>query len=195
MSTDLATHSRDICLIPNLLIASRMLTQTVADRGPRILSGMTGGHGDAVWAEGNAVAGYYTFRAATSQKSVPGVETRTEADGAWAVIKPHKSGVQGIELALLRFAEGVSAISEVVAVSHAVEGDINRVWTFTRQRDKRVRRQVYLEELNALQEFPRFRFDFNVVSLDDTPALGMLPDDLQGRIVLYRERQARPHLP
>jgi len=41
-----------------------------------------------------------------------------------------------------------------------------------------------------MHEFPELTFDFNVVSLDSAEVSGLLPDDLYGRIVFYREPRA-----
>lgn len=90
------------------------------------------------------------------------------------------------EQAALEFARGAQSIPSVVAVSHAKDGNVCLVWTFVRDRNKESRRQVYAYERRLMERYPELLFDFNVVALDR--AAGVLaPDDLQGRLVFYRD--------
>jgi len=91
-----------------------------------------------------------------------------------------------MRLVLKDFARAVAAIPGVVAVSHAIEGTVKRVWTFIVRRDKAVRRRVYLAELGLMDAFPDLQFDFNVISLEEAPSRGLVSGGLYGRIVFYR---------
>lgn len=104
----------------------------------------------------------------------------------WEVVDAFPTGRDRSEEAAFSFARRVSLFPEVVAVSYALDGDVNLIWTFIRQRDKAVRRRVYLEELVLMDQFPGMTFDFNVVSLDETRPALLVADDLQGWLVFYR---------
>jgi hypothetical protein len=110
----------------------------------------------------------------------------TLGGGARSILLEVEPVTKREDLALKDFAERLAAIPEVVAMSHATEGTIQRVWTFVVRRDKALRRRVYLDELGLMEAFPDLQFDFNVVTLEDAPARGLVPDDLQGHIVCYR---------
>lgn len=92
-----------------------------------------------------------------------------------------------MEAAIEVFARRVALVPAVRAVSYASDRAAHLIWTFISQRDKALRRQVYEEELRLMSEFPHFRFDFNVVALDRAERPAFLPDDLQGRLIYYRE--------
>lgn len=110
----------------------------------------------------------------------------TLGGGARAILLEVEPVTKREDLALKDFAERLAAIPEVVAISHATEGTIQRVWTFVVRRDKALRRRVYLDEVGLMEAFPDLQFDFAVVSLEDAPARALVPDVLQGHIVCYR---------
>lgn len=116
--------------------------------------------------------------------------TVTAGQSHWDVIEPASPQGKGIEAASHLFAKRVARIAAVLAVAYSVEGDVYLVWTFISRRAKHIRRCIYEEELRLMQEFPELTFDFNVVSLDSAEVRGLLPDDLYGRIVFYRESRA-----
>jgi hypothetical protein len=85
------------------------------------------------------------------------------------------------------FAKKVSALREVEAVTHVVDRNVNIIWTFIGRRDKAVRRLIYQQEMAIMQDFPDLIFDFNVVSLDQIAKASLLPEDVQGHIVLFQK--------
>jgi len=103
------------------------------------------------------------------------------------VIEPAAATAKDAAAAIYFFARRVATIPDVLAVTYSMDADVHLVWTFIRQRDKAIRRAVYEQELQLMDTFPTFIFDFNVVAIDPTQGRPLLPDDLQGRIVLYRE--------
>lgn len=105
----------------------------------------------------------------------------------WNVIGPVASRAKGIEAAAYLFARRVAGIPEVRAVTCSTEREVYLIWTFIRQRNKAIRREVYQQELQLMNEFPTLTFDFNVIAIDQIEDRPLLPDDLQGRIVFYRE--------
>lgn len=116
--------------------------------------------------------------------------TVTAGQSHWDVIEPASSQGKGIEAASHLFAKRVARTAAVLAVAYSAEGDVYLVWTFISRRAKQIRRRIYEEELRLMHEFPELTFDFNVVSLDSAEVSGLLPDDLYGRIVFYREPRA-----
>lgn len=110
--------------------------------------------------------------------------------GHWDVVEPALWQKEGIETATYYFAKRVARISEVIVVTYSTEGDIHLIWTFISRRSKEIRRRIYEEELQLMREFRELTFDFNVVALDQVQGQGFLPDDLQGRIVFYREHHS-----
>ncbi|MCZ6479115.1 MAG: hypothetical protein O6929_01725 [candidate division NC10 bacterium] len=113
--------------------------------------------------------------------------TFTEGFNYLSVIEPILVQGEGIEFAVQILAKRLARIPDVLAVSYSTDRNIHLVWTFIRQRNKEVRRQVYRQELQLMREFPDITFDFNVVALDQVEERPLLPDDLQGWIVFYRE--------
>lgn len=111
----------------------------------------------------------------------------TMGERHWNVTEPAVSEVRGIEAAAYLFAKRVGGIAEVRAVTYSTDREICLVWTFIAQRNKAIRREVYRQELQLMHEFPTITFDFNVVAVDQIEERPLLPDDLQGRIVFYRE--------
>ncbi|MBI2525247.1 MAG: hypothetical protein HYV93_04625 [Candidatus Rokubacteria bacterium] len=93
------------------------------------------------------------------------------------------------ESALVDFARSVLGVPDVVAVTHAKEPHSNLVWTFIRHRDKVVRKAIYARERALMAQYPDMTFDFNVVALDQSGAGALVPDDLQGRVVMYRPEE------
>jgi len=94
-----------------------------------------------------------------------------------------------VESALVAFAESTLGVPDVIAVTYAKERHSNLVWTFIRQRDRAVRREIYLRERALMTQYPELIFDFNVVALDQSAVGTLVPDDLQGRVVMYRPRE------
>jgi hypothetical protein len=88
--------------------------------------------------------------------------------------------------ALLDFSAALRDIPEVVAITHSRDHSVNLVWTFIRRRDLNVRRRVYAYERSLMERYPSLSFDFNVVSLDQSIDGALVPDDLQGRLIMYR---------
>jgi hypothetical protein len=111
----------------------------------------------------------------------------TMGERLWNVIDPAPSQAKGVEAAAYLFAKRVARISEVRAVTYATERETYVIWTFIARRNKAVRREAYEQELGLMHEFSAIAFDFNVVALDQIEERPLLPDDLQGRIVFYRE--------
>ncbi len=93
------------------------------------------------------------------------------------------------ESALVDFARSVLGVPEVVAVTHAKEPHSNLVWTFIGHRDKVVRKGIYARERALMAQYPDTTFDFNVVALDQSGVGALVPDDLQGRVVMYRPKE------
>lgn len=175
MTTDMCGHSSEIRILPQLFVVGGLATTTRA-----ITPVQSVRSGTPV-----AEACVTTTREVHWPRPVQIAATITGGALAWSVLRGGAPGT-GVELALSRFAERVAPIPDVVAVSHAVEGGIQRVWTFILRRDKARRRCVYLQEIRLMEEFPDILFDFNVVALEDLPRGRLVPDDLQGRIVLFR---------
>jgi len=91
-----------------------------------------------------------------------------------------------INHALYEFAKKIAMIREVIALTYEKEKEVIRTWTFIEKRDKQVRRNIYKRELELMDAFPTFTFDFNVVSLERLRTKPLIPDDLQGYLVFYR---------
>lgn len=91
-----------------------------------------------------------------------------------------------INHALYEFAKKIAMIKEVIALTYEREKEVVRIWTFIEKRDKQVRRNIYNRELELMDAFPTFTFDFNVVSLERLRTKPLIPDDLQGYLVFYR---------
>ena len=175
MTTDVRGPSSAVRVLPQLFIASGAGTTT-----------RTGAPGSSVWVGAPAVeASVAGAQEAHWPRSSQIAATVTGGGLAWSVLRERAPG-SGVEIALSRFAARVAPILDVVAVSHAAEGGVQRLWTFIPRRDKALRRCVYLEEIRLMEEFPDILFDFNVVALEDLPHGALVPDDLQGRIVLFR---------
>jgi hypothetical protein len=93
-----------------------------------------------------------------------------------------------VESALAEFSAGVVPVPDVVALTYAKERHAHLVWTFIRRRDKAVRSEIYALERWLMDRYPGLTFDFNVVALEQHPGGTLVPDDLQGRVVMYRPR-------
>jgi hypothetical protein len=91
-----------------------------------------------------------------------------------------------INRALYEFTKKIAMIKEVIALTYEKEREVVRIWTFIEKRDKQVRRNIYNRELELMDAFPTFTFDFNVVSLERLSKKPLIPDDLQGYLVFYR---------
>ena len=117
-----------------------------------------------------------------------GEATTGQMSEYWDVIAPLAvpNPPDDFESALTEFSNGMRDLPQVVGVSHAKDRGLNLVWTFIRRRDKDVRRQVYAQERSLMARYPRLVFDFNVVALDQGVTGALVPDDLQGRLILYR---------
>ena len=90
------------------------------------------------------------------------------------------------ELALSDFAASILPLSAVVAVTHAEDHGVHLVWSFIRTRDKALRKEIYSRERALMAKYPDLIFDFTVVALDHADTGTLVPDDLQGRVVMYR---------
>lgn len=113
------------------------------------------------------------------------------ADEFWGVVA-HSAAtheqINGAECALVDFARSVLGLPDVVAVTHARERRADLVWTFILHRDKAVRKEIYARERALMAQYPGLTFDFNVVALDQSAVRTLVPDDMQGRVVMYRPR-------
>ncbi len=52
------------------------------------------------------------------------------------------------------FSHSISVIPEVKAVTFQMESGIIRVWTFILKRDKKIRKSIYMKELDLMDEYP-----------------------------------------
>jgi hypothetical protein len=113
-------------------------------------------------------------------------------DGAanfWSVVSTTQPArYDGVEAALREFSARIMSVPDVVAVTYTKERHAHLVWTFIWRRDKAVRSRIYVVERWLMDSYPRLTFDFNVVSLNQQHAGSLVPDDLQGRVVMYRPR-------
>lgn len=91
-----------------------------------------------------------------------------------------------LQSALTDFAASILPLSAVVAVTHAEDHGVHLVWSFIRTRDKALRNAIYTRERELMAKYRDLVFDFNVVALDQADASALVPDDLQGRVVMYR---------
>lgn len=106
----------------------------------------------------------------------------------WAVVaRPRVADPP--ELALSDFATSILPLSAVVAVTYAEDHGVHLVWSFIRTRDKSLRKAIYARERALMTKYPDLVFDFNVVALDQADAGALVPDDLQGRVVMYRNEE------
>lgn len=191
MTTALGGTIREVHVIPGLLIAGTTYTATTATIELLTESTAVQPGDDRRPVIRPSSRSYHVMCRLEVSRTAVASGTTTKGDDTWAVVEPSASAARGVDLALLRLSRAISPIPEAIAVTHAIEGDINRVWTFVKSRDKSVRRRIYLEELRILDSFPEYSFDFNVAAVQDVPGCALLPDDLQGRIVFYREGQLR----
>lgn len=90
------------------------------------------------------------------------------------------------ETAIYEFAEKVSNLGFVRAVSWNSEDESVHVWTFIDRRDKDLRRQIYTIEFELMTKFDDLKFDFNVVSLSTLGEGPFAPSDSRGQLVFYR---------
>jgi hypothetical protein len=140
------------------------------------------------------VAGFVFARrlTATSSSEEPGVGAmplttqlhRATTDFCAVVGRPRVA--DAADLALNDFAARFLPLSAVVAVTHAEDHGVHLVWTFIRTRDKVVRKEIYAQERALMTKYRDVVFDFNVVALDQSDTGALIPDDLQGRMVMYR---------
>lgn len=127
--------------------------------------------------------------ATTSEPERVELETHGSAGPAdfWDVTDQAANPHQPLsDAALLEFVKSVRTIPGVIAVSHAKDHDRNLVWTFITARDKALRKQIYGRERALMARYPDLPFDFNAVALEQRAAGSLIPDDLQGRVVMYR---------
>ena len=110
---------------------------------------------------------------------------RATADFCAVVALPKLKDIA--EQAVANFAASVLSLAEVVAVTHAEDHGVHLVWSFIRTRDKAVRKEIYARERALLAKYRSLVFDFNVVALDQSDGGALVPDDLQGRVVMYRK--------
>jgi hypothetical protein len=108
----------------------------------------------------------------------------------WGVVSapPRSRSSDDVESALADFSAGVVSVPDVVALTYARERHAHLVWTFIRRRDKPVRSKIYALERWLMDRYHGITFDFNVVALDQDQTSSLVPDDLQGRVVMYRPR-------
>ena len=108
----------------------------------------------------------------------------------WGVLSSPTSRqrTHDVESALSEFSAKVVQVSDVVALTYAKERHVHLVWTFIRRRDRAVRREIYALERWLMDRYPALTFDFNVLALGQTETGTLVPDDLQGRVVMYRPR-------
>lgn len=114
------------------------------------------------------------------------------ASDFWAVVADAPTPYtrpNDVESALAGFAKSILRIPDVMAVTHAKDRHANLVWTFIRHRDKTIRREIYARERALMAQYPDLVFDFNVVALDQSAVGALVPDDLQGRVVMYRPEE------
>jgi hypothetical protein len=109
---------------------------------------------------------------------------RATADFLAVVVRPRVA--EPTELALGDFAASILPLTAVVAVTHAEDHGVHLVWSFIRTRDKSLRKEIYARERALMAKYRDLVFDFNVVALDQADAGALVPDDLQGRVVMYR---------
>ena len=88
-------------------------------------------------------------------------------------------------MAVYEFAKSVWHINGVVAVTHAVDRNVNLVWTFIKERDKELRRSIYARERALMSQYPGLVFNFHVAALRGG-ASDSLTRDAESRIVLCR---------
>lgn len=88
------------------------------------------------------------------------------------------------DLAISEFARNVSAIPLVVAVTHSIDRNVHRIWTFVRERDKPVRSAIYREEFATATSHPHLRFDFNVIVVAPDQPVRFAPE--REKVILYR---------
>ena len=115
-------------------------------------------------------------------------EAPQEREMVFEVIDSRPQTSDEVGIAVYTFARRLRATA-ARAVAYATEGPVIFVWTFIPARDKDVRRVIYNEERRLMGEFPGLTFDFNVLSVDRLAGRPFVPDDFQGRLVYYRERQ------
>ncbi|MBI4608838.1 MAG: hypothetical protein HY726_07520 [Candidatus Rokubacteria bacterium] len=113
-------------------------------------------------------------------------ESRSGSHVSWEIIDTSPPQDSRIGQAVYRFAKAVWRLPGVVAMTHAKDGNVNLIWTFIAHRDKSLRKQVYACERELMSKYPDLLFDFNVLSLDQGEHGSLVPDDLQGRLVMYR---------
>ena len=94
---------------------------------------------------------------------------------------------QHVARAVYLFAKRLSGMPELRAVAYSSERGIHLVWTFIERRDKARRQRVYEEERRLMEDFPDLTVDFTIISLDQFYGRPLLPDDVQGQIVFYRQ--------
>lgn len=125
-------------------------------------------------------------------QALPTANRPIDASDFWGVVAhpaSRRAQPNDAESALVEFARSVLGVPDVVAVTHAKEPHSNLVWTFIRHRDKLVRKAIYARERALMAQYPDSTFDFNVVALDQRGAGALVPDDLQGRVVMYRPKE------
>lgn len=130
-----------------------------------------------------AVSSAITFGLETIKFSIP---TASVAKVEIEAVHQPPLGESLTNKALYEFSKKILIEKEVGAVTYETEKGIIRIWTFIGKRDKKVRRSIYTQELNLMENFPNLIFDFNVVSLERSKTKPFIPVDLQGHLIFYR---------
>jgi hypothetical protein len=112
--------------------------------------------------------------------------SQSAAEKPWEIIDSAPPRDSRLDEATYRFSKNIWGLPSVIAVTHAKDGNVNLIWTFIKRRDKAVRKDIYAQERELMAEHPDLLFDFNVVALDQGIHGTLVPDDLQGRVVMYR---------
>jgi len=120
---------------------------------------------------------------------LPGEDASSAHALSFDVVDSRPRASDRVGAAVYTFAKRVRGIGPVKAVAYATEGNVHLLWTFTSQRRKDVREQIYSEERKLMSDYPDLTFDFNVVSLDRLADRPLLPDDIHGQLVYYRGGQ------
>lgn len=121
----------------------------------------------------------------TGEETEGPVLSQSSVERLWRIIDAAPSRSR-VDQAVYHFAKNVWTVPSVVAVTHARDRNVNLVWTFITYRDKAVRARIYARERELMERYPDVVFDFYVVALDQGAYGVLVPEDIQGRVVLYR---------
>lgn len=91
--------------------------------------------------------------------------------------------VYSIEQAYQFFVQLASAISQVRYIAVHLEDGVIHVWTVIPSRDKETQRKIYNAELQLMERFPSFSYDFNILFCADADMRVALPSE--AKIVYY----------